>query len=304
MTHATEGDIRELDPDEVTTADIDIERVRAGLTDEENLVRTHAAKIAGALAAHDVDAVTPLVSTLLDRLAEDHSVVLKESLTALALVADERPAELADGVPALVDLLDDELPLIRTFAARVVRPLAAEQPEWFAAELDGLLTVLDSEITNLVEGLEEPPMGGLSTFEQYRAIGEEGRKRQLAARAVAANVVVAVAEADSAAVVEHVPAIVDLLDSDDTLLITTSADVIASVAEDHPDATGAAVEPLCVCLDTHDGAARANVVTALGYIGDDTAVGPLREVANDADADEDLRALAAETADWLDHDTA
>ncbi|EMA52589.1 MULTISPECIES: HEAT repeat domain-containing protein [Halococcus] len=304
MTHATADDVRELDPDEITPADIDIERVRAGLTDEENLVRTHAAKIAGALADQDPDVVVPVVPTLLDRLAEDHSVVLKESLTALALVADERPAELTDGVPALVDLLDHDLPLVRTFAARVVRPLAAEHPEWFATELDDLLATLDSEITNLVEGLEEPPMGGLSTFEQYRAIGEEGRKRQLAARAVAANVVVAVAEADSGALVEHVPAVVDLLDSDDTLLVTTSADVIASVAEDYPEAVSDATDPLCACLDTHDGAVRANAVTALGYIGDDSAVGPLREVANDAEADEDLRALAAETADWLARDAA
>ncbi|WP_049899434.1 HEAT repeat domain-containing protein [Halococcus agarilyticus] len=302
MTHATADDIRELDPDEITPADVDIEHVRAALTDEENLVRTHAAKIAGTLANQDPDVVVALVPTLLDRLAEDHSVVLKESLTALALVADERPAELADGVPALVDLLDHDLPLVRTFAARVVRPLAAEHPEWFATELDDLLATLDGEITDLVEELEEPPMGGLSTFEQYRAIGEEGRKRQLAARAVAANVVVAVAEADSDAVVEHVPELVDLLDGDDTLLVATSADAIANVAEDHPDAATAAVEPLCACLDGHDETARASAVAALGFVGDDEAVGPLREVANDEEADEDLRALAADTADWLDRD--
>ena len=304
MTHATADDIRELDPDEVTPADVDTERVRAGLTDEENLTRTHAAKIAGALAAHDVGAVVLLVPALLDRLAEDHSVIQKESLTALALVADERPAELADGVPALVDLLDHDLALLQTFAARVVRPLAAEQPEWFATELDGLLATLDSEITNPVEGLEQPPMGERSSFEKPQAVGEQERQRQLAVQAIAANVVVAVAEVDSDALVEHVPTIIDLLDSDDTFLVTTSADVIAAIAEDHPDAASDATEPLCACLDTHDGAARASAVTALGYIGDDSVVGPLREVANDGEADEDLRALAAETADWLDHDIA
>lgn len=304
MTHATANDVRELDPDAVTPADVDIERVRAGLTDEENLVRTHAAKIAGALAARDADAVTPLVPTLLDRLAEEHSVVLKESLTALALVADEHPTELADGLSALVGLLDHDLPLLRTFAARVVRPLAAEHPGWFATELDGLLAALDSEATDPDPELERPPTGERSSFEQYDAIAEQARQRRLAARAVAANVVLAVAEADSDAVVEHLSTLVARLDSDDGLVVTTSAGAIASIAEDHPDAASEATEPLCACLDATDETTRARAIRALGFIGDDGAVGPIREVADDENAGEDLRALAADTADWLDRDTA
>lgn len=304
MTHATESDIRELDPDEVTPADVDIDRVRAGLTDEENLVRTHATKIAGVLAAHDADAVVPVVPTLIDRLAEDHSVVLKESLTALAFVADERPAELADGTAALVDLLDHDLPLVRTFAARVVRPLAAEQPEWFATELDGLLAALDRETAAPVQGLETPPTGEFSATEPPQPMDEGRRNRQLLVQAVAANVVAAVAETDRDAVVDHVPALADLLERDNGLLVATSADAIASIAEVRPDAASVAVEPLCACLGNHDTAARASAVTALGFVGDSAAIGPLREVANDEEADDDLRALAAETADWIAADDA
>lgn len=304
MADPNPDDLMALDPETVAPADLAVEDLRARLAVEENLVRTRAAQLTAVLAAEDTERAVSLVPTLLDRLVadDDHSVVLKATLTALVPIADDRPDALDGGARPLVPLLGHDLPLIRTFAARVVRPLAAEHPEWFVPHVGTLIDVLGREDHDLSEDVETMPGKQDPTNEQYRNMTQEIEQRRFIARGVAANLLLAVSETEPGALEGHVTGLIDLLDVEDASVVAASAGAIAGLAQETPSAAREATQPLCGCLDSPDDTVRARAVTALGFLGDPAAVEPLRAVADDPDADEDLRALAAETAGWLEGD--
>jgi HEAT repeat protein len=91
-----------------------------------------------------------------------------------------------------------------------------------------------------------------------------------------------------------------LLDDDNPAVRAAAAGTLAALAEHQPTELNEVVPPLIDALDDVDETVRARAVAALGHLGDDAAVDPLREVAGNEDTDADLRDLAAETADFLD----
>ena len=300
MATSESDDIRDIDPETVTADDIDIDRVETGLESDENLIRTHAAQLTTALAAEDPQSITPLVPTLAEMFDDDRSVVLKEVLFSLSLLAEDDPDAVVDVAGDLVGVLDHDLPLINSAGARALRPLAVEHPTAFVEHVDELLTVVERPVSDPMEGLDPSPNPDVVRAETVENVRAQSQRRQLAARVVAANVVVEVAHVETGAVLPHTGRLVELLDDDDPAVRSASAGALATVAEHLPDTLDEAVPSLTDALDDVDDTTRARAVAALGYVGDDAAVDPLRELAADEDADEDLREMAAETADFLD----
>ncbi len=294
MTTGDADGIRDVDPSEAPPAEIDL--VRAGLESENNLDRTHAAQVVSAMAAEDVELVEPLAPTLVGLFDDERTVVLKEVLFALSLLAEDDPDSVADDVGGLIGLLDHDVPLIRTVAARALRPVAVDQPEVFAAHVDDLLTVVEQPVEDPTEGYEPDPSAHSAQIRTINDVRDNAERRQLAARAVAAHVVVEVADRDPAAVADHVDRLADLLDDDSP---AAAADALANVAEGQPDAVGGVTDALIGTFDDQDDPTRASAVAALGFVSDEAAVEPLRELADDDEADEDLRELAAETAAFI-----
>jgi HEAT repeat protein len=292
-------DIRDIDPETVEAGEVDIDRVEAGLRSDENLVRTHAAQLTTAVAADDPRAIRPLVPTLADLFDDDRSVVLKEVLFALSLLAEADPDAVVDVADGLVGVLDHDLPVIHSAGARALRPLAVECPEAFVDHVDDLMAVVERPVSDPMEGLDPSPNPDMIRTETVENVRGQSRRRQVTARVVAATVIVEVADIEPAAVRPHVDRLVDLLDDDNPAVRAASAGVLATAAEHRPDDIGEAVPSLVDALEDVDDTTRARAVAALGYIGDDVATGPLRDLAADEDADENLREMAAETADFL-----
>jgi len=299
MTTAESDDIREIDPKTVSPGEIDLDRVREGLQSDENLVRTHAAQLTTALAAEDPRAIEPLVPTLTDMFDDDRSVVLKEVLFSLSLLAEEDSGTLADATGGLVGVLDHDLPLIRSAGARAIRPIAAERPAAFVNHIDDLLSVVERPANDPTEGLELSPNDGPIRAETVENVREQAQRRQHSARVVAATLLTEIADIDPEALRGDHDALIALLDDDSPAIRAASAGTLANLAEADPDALAGAIDPLIAALDDVDDATRARAVAALGFLGDETAVEGLRELTDDEDAADDLRDMAAETADFL-----
>lgn len=312
MTDVPTEDLAALDPETLSAAEVPVEQVRAGLASEDNQVRTHAAQVVAALAADDAAAARPLVPDLAAALGDERTVVNRECAAALAAVAEASPADARPAVDPLVAVLDDDVPVVRLYAAGAVRPVAAAHPEWFAPHVERLLALMAASPTDPTAGHGEGPTDDPHLRERVAQVGAEERRRQLAARTIVANVVLAVAQTDPEALTPHVDALVDLVRDAEGAVLAAAAGALAAVAETDPDAVVAAgaVDPLRDCLTVPDRDVLVHAVTALGYVGDPAAVDDLRAFAAgddplaDADgsggvADDDLRELAAETADWL-----
>ncbi|WP_225334869.1 HEAT repeat domain-containing protein [Halomicrobium urmianum] len=301
MTTGDADEIRDVDPTETPPEEIDLDLVRAGLKSENNIDRTRAAQIVSTMAAEDLELVEPLVPTLVEMFDDERTVVLKEVLFTLSLLAEEDPGHVADDVGGLIGLLDHDIPLVRTVAARALRPVAVDRPEVFTAHADDLLTVVEQPVEDPTEGYEPDPNAHSAQVQTINDVREKAERRQLAARAVAAHVVVAVADRDAEAVMDHVGRLADLLDDDSPAVTAAAADALANVAEQQPDAVGGVTDALIGTFDGPDDPTRASAVAALGFVGDEAAVEPLRELADDDEADDDLCELATETAAFIEN---
>ncbi|GKZ14480.1 HEAT repeat domain-containing protein [Haladaptatus sp. T7] len=291
-------EITALDPETVSPGDVDTEGLRAALEREDNLVRTHAARLVSAVAERDLDSVEPLVPTLVGALDDDRIVVLRESLVVLAAIAEDSPEAVREAIPSLCSLLEHETPLIPALASEVVRVLAVERAEWFVPHVGELVTAMETEPT-------DPTAGGADAFSndaEPRAhvtdVYREELRRQITARTVVANVVYEVATIDPESVRPHASRFVALIEAGSGAVLSASVCAVNMISEANPEAVENAVEPLCDRLSVPDRAVQVHAVSALGNVGDPTAVEPLREFADgDAPLDDEIRSLARTTAD-------
>lgn len=313
MTDSRHAGVLALDPGEAIPAAVSTDDLRAALDADDNQTRVHAAAIAARLASIDTTAVEPLTPALIARLDDDRVAVLRDSLTALAFVARDDVTLVRDAVPGLVDLLAHDVPIVRSFAARPVRTIAVDEPDWFTAHVDGLLDVVETPIqdpTAAADGASAAPNPGLATgaqdsdvapefVETKASIAEAEERRQFAARTIAANVLVEVATHDPDAIEPQLGRVLDCLDSDGPAVQAAMVDVVGALAESGNVQPGAVIDPLCGCLDSDDDAIRARAIRALGHLKEPDAIPGLRAVAREDDAPGELRTLADETADWL-----
>jgi vesicle coat complex subunit len=293
-------DIRDIDPETATPGEVDIKRVESGLRSDNNLVRTHAAQLTTALAAEDPHTIEPLVPTLSGMFDDDRAVVLKEVLFALSLLADDDPEAVVDVASDLLGVLNHDLPIVNSAGARVLRPLAAERPDAFSDHVDELLAIVEHPVLDPLEGLEPSPNPDAVRTETVENIRGQSKRRQLAARVIVAHLLVKVTDIEPTSVSPHSDRLIALLNDDNPTVRSATAGALAALAEHQPAELDEAIPSLIDALDDVDDTVRARIIAALGHLGDDAAVDPLREVTRDEDADADLRDLAAETADFLD----
>lgn len=299
MTDATSHEILSVDPEDgVDPDDVSLAALRSGLDSDDDQVRTHAAKVAAVLAQSDVDAVADLLDALADRLEDQWNVVVYQTMIALHTVAEERPGDLEPVVPEVVGVLHRDLPVLKVLTARTLGHVAVDDAGTLTDHVEVLVDAVREEPDDILdrENLEEATREDHTYHER---VNREGQTQQTLAREIVANVLVEVTEADPAAVEPHVSSVIDLLGDDDGAVVSASADVVGTIGRADAAAVADAVDPLCDLLDHRDEAVAANAISALGYVGDPAAVDPLREVAEDEARDEELRELAADTADFL-----
>lgn len=285
----------------VPVGDVDLGAVRSGLQSDRNTVRIHAAEVAAGIATDDSDEAAVLVPDLAHALDDELRTVVYQTTIATTQIAEDHPLALEPAIDPLVDTLDHDLPLVRTLAARSLGFVALERPDLFVEHVDTLVDVTRRETEDVVS--EDAVTRADLDPEQRQSlqqINKESQIRQLVTRAITANLLVEVAAYDPDALAPYADEFVELLDDDDTSVAVPSADVVATLAEADVADLSHAVDPLCDLLDHEDEGLAANAVTALGFVGDARAVGPLRDLAAADDADEDLRELADRTAGFID----
>lgn len=295
MTDAGRHEIMATDVSEAVPASV----LRSGLASADPIVRAHAAAVASNLPEEALGELQDLVPALADALDDDRRRVAFHATVALSLVAEERPELLEPAVPRLVPLLSHDLSLVRTAAARALGLVAEAHPGLLADHVGALLAAA----ARGPEDVLEPAAIERADFDydrgsKYRAVNREARLQQARARSLAAGVVLAVAEHDPAALRPHVPGVVDLLAADEGGVASAGAAVLGVLARDgHRDAVP--TDPLLDLLSSADDDLVLAAVAALGFVGDRAAAAPIRGVAGDAGRDEELRALAADTAAFL-----
>jgi HEAT repeat protein len=302
MTAATTEDLLDLNPDSVTRDDVELDLVREALRNETDLVRDRAAAILLAFAEADPESVLPAIEEIAIGVDSDHINVTHKTLSTVVLLGEEHVDELEPLVEPTVGCLYDEVPRTQAFAAKALQPIAANHPEWLVPHTDLLLSVAQAELEDLTDDIPDETLEDPNAAEQFQNAAKEEQKQQFLARAVAANLLYEAVDADPSTA----PAVDELLDTiegADGTVTAAMIDSIAAIGEAGPIAIEGAVEPLIELLDHPAEEVRARVVKALGFSGDDRAVEPLRDLADDPDAGDDLQALAAETADWIEQET-
>jgi len=302
MTDAERHEIMAVDPEtDLPEAEVAPETVRSGLDSDDTIVRMHAAKVAAVLGRADAERVAPLADDLADALDDERNVVSFQSAIALACIAEEDVDRLEPAVPELVAMLSDEFADVRELSARALATVVQDRSDLFVDHVDGLIAAAGQEPENVLDPEAEPEaeLDPETVQSPTQTVNKEKHVQQMLARETAANVLAETATHDPAAAEPHVPDLVDLLSDPNIGVATAAADVLGTVAEENPAAVADAVDPLRDLLDEDDENLVAVAVRALGFADDPAAVPELRELAADEDRSEDLRDLAAETADYL-----
>ncbi|MBO4248005.1 HEAT repeat domain-containing protein [Halomicrobium sp. IBSBa] len=292
LTH----DIESVSADEVS-ADV----LRSGLEHETNLVRTHAVRVAAAVADDDPATAVEHAPQLIANLEHERTNVKLHSALALASLVDEAPEAVEDAVGPIVDLLDQDPPILQLAAVQFVRESITTMPRAYRPHLQQLVDrTMEDPAVDFTEGRAgETPSQERAEF--YQNVSEDETKRQWATRVVTANMIAELASIEPAAVADHIPTLVGVLDSESDAVgvLTTVANIVASVAEHDPTLVDGAVDPLVELLAHHDTPTVSTAVAALGFLAPPAAIEPLRDVAADEQRDEDLRELASETATFI-----
>lgn len=283
---------------------VPVETLRAGLASDDSSVRLHAANVASFVPHDESDRLEAVVPELVALLEGEPEVTTYQATIALGILSEESPAAIEPAVSRLVELLGNDMSLIRSVAATCLTNVAMDRPELVADEVDTLVAVTTTTPDNAVERehLENPELEP-EQRESLHAIDWEEGVRQQVSRDVAANLLVEVATYDAQRVHPYREELLAVLEDGPTSVQVAIADVFAQIAREDPAAAEPAVDALCALLDRRDVSLVATAVTALGFIGDAAAVGPLTELADDEEREEDLRDLARETAAFIDPDT-
>jgi hypothetical protein len=287
-----------IDLEAVDGETVDATALDAALASTDPTVRQRGVRVCTALAATDLDAVAEHTDGLTRLLADDSTAVATTAGTALRPIAERRPAALAEYTDRVVAAIETDGDVRQTVTA-VLSPLVVERPTAVAPHVAQLVAALtaddgEGESSSVPETVTSTPTR--RTIRHHEAVTET---RDRVARQTLANVVVAAAEADPDAVDDDaLDGMTTLLSDDDAVVAGAAAAALGVVAEADPDAVAPAVPALVASLDYDDTTVRVRAIRTLGFVGDETAVSPLRTVAEE-DPDADVRALAGETATFL-----
>jgi HEAT repeat protein len=275
----------------------DPEQFTVALSSDEPTTRREAIDDFGALARIDPDAATDHVEAVIDCLTDESLVVARGAAEALVPIAREHPDALLDSLDAIVESLSADAIDLALVGAKLLTPLAVEYPEEIGTSADRLLEIL------VTDEIPTPETAVPATIERdearklVKSVQQEALERRQYVRRTAANVVVAVVEADPTAVTD-IEALQTLLDDDDPGVVGPALDALGVIAESAPETVSPALDSILDCLDHSETVVRARAVRTLGYLGEEAAAPALRDVAVEDD-DAEVSELAAETAAFL-----
>ncbi|GAA0243092.1 hypothetical protein GCM10009000_068410 [Halobacterium noricense] len=233
-----------------------------------------------ALAADDNVAVSLRAFAVLDAVAEREPSALDGKLvgTVSALDSEIVDAQLA-GATLLGTLVVKRPDLVAPYARQLIEAIRATEPE---PEVRDFGDVVDDEVTR-------------RTLQEHEA-AERGRR--IFGRRTLINVVVAITEQEPSSSFDVVDNLVVLFEDVDPSVVGGAIDALGELAAANPSVVAPVGDRLRDCLDHDHRVVRARSVRALGRLGDDAAVEKLRALA-ETDDDENVRTIAAETADFL-----
>ena len=298
MTADSSKPLDGIEPESISPEDVDEAEIRAALASSNPLVKQKGVDVCETLAEADVDAVRPLLDDVAALADDDNAAIALRAIAVLDEVAGEDPAALEDRLDGLVGAADDEVVDVQLTAATALGKLVVARPDLVAPYASRL-----AEAIRITEPDPEPEDVGDLVDDQVtrRTIAEhvEGeRKRLTSGRRTLVNVVVAVTEEEPEPAFESVEELVALLEDVDPGVAGGAVDALGQLAAADAEVVAPVSDRLVDCLDHDRTVVRARAVRALGHLGDDAAVPELRRVA-ERDDDEDVRELAAETADFL-----
>lgn len=290
---------------------VDVEKVLSLLDMNDGQARNEALMTLVHVADHDPDLVVEHTDRFVESLDDGFPVAESSAAQVLSRISPEYPERVVPAIPRLVEMLDDVPPLTGYRAGRALVPLLGHAPEEFVPKTE-----------KLVEVLTDPPNPGIPSEEELDQMPQEQRKqieerlearedearkdiaRTFGIREFTANALVEVTEREPERVAPHVGELAEWVDDGPTIVRGATIDAIANVAQHDQSAVEPAVDALIRVARTDANSVRAHAIQALGYAGATEAVEPLREVAasDDAELDEDVKDLAAETADFLENE--
>ncbi|MFC7203176.1 HEAT repeat domain-containing protein [Haloferax namakaokahaiae] len=302
MTTDSSNPLDGITPESVAPRDVDDAEVRAALASSSPLVRQRGVEVLDSIAAQNPDAIDPFLDAVAAATADDNAPIALRAISVLDTVAATDPARLDGHLDDLVGVLDSELVDVQLTGGKLLATLVVERPELVSAYVGELVaairaTELDEQPTNFGEVVSDPVTR--QTLEKH----EEGeRERRLSSRRTLVNVVVAIAETDPDAAADAVEDLLTLLDDIDPTVTGGAIDALGEVAASNPEAVVPVADRLVDCLDHGRSLVRARTIRALGYLGDESTVPALERVAA-TDDDEDVRELAAATAEFISETT-
>ncbi|WP_225333516.1 HEAT repeat domain-containing protein [Halomicrobium urmianum] len=298
MSTDAEDPLDEVDTESVTSDDVTEAEVHEALSSASPVTRRRGVEVCESFAESDVDAVRPYLDDLAALVGGDNSGIALRAISVLDTVADAEPAALEGRVASLAAVADDDIVDVQLTAGVALGKVVVERADLVAPFVERLIAGVRE--TELDEGIPEVPdaVDDRATRQTIREHEEQERSRRLSARRTLSNVVVAVTQETPDEAVDAVGDLVTLLDDRDPEVAGCAVDALGELAEPHPEAVAPVSEALLDCLDHDRSSVRARAIRALGRLGDDDAVPTLRAMAEEDD-DENVRELAAETADYL-----
>ncbi|SFL43913.1 HEAT repeat-containing protein [Halogranum rubrum] len=298
MTTDSSKPLDGITPEETTPGDVDDAEIRAALASSSPLVRQRGVEVLDSLAAQDLDAVDPFLDEVAAAAADNNVAIALGAIGVLDTIAATDPTRLDGRLDHLVSVLDTELVDVQLTGGKLLATLVVEEPDLVSPYVRELVvaiheTEIDENPPNFAEVVSDPVTR--RTLQEH----EQGeRERWLSSRRTLVNVVVAVAETDPEAAADAVDDLLTLLDDVDPSVAGGAVDALGELATSHPETVAPVADRLVGCLNHGHSLVRARAIRALGYLGDESTVPALREVA-ETDDDEDVRELAADTAEFI-----
>ena len=231
-----------------------------------------------------------------------HPLLRNEALQFLVVFAAHDPSAVADVVPQLAALLQDEQ-TDTDAAAHILATIGRSQPDALVDVVPKLELFLETEPGRAHTWILAA-IGHLSkehaniTVEVIPTAAEFLSAEELTLRSNAAGVLADLADEYPTEVEPWVPNAIELMEDADEQVRYNATAILARVAKEYPDSVTPATEQLLDVLDDELDNTRFNACWALNHISATSALEKLREVAT-TDSDEDVRAVARLAVDSI-----
>lgn len=298
MTEQSEPPLGDVTLDDVAPETIDTDEVRAALTSSRAHVRQRGARACERLVEADVDAVRPLVADLGRALTAENPGVVQSAASALTEIAEADVAAVESVVQQAASLADADLAGVQLSGAQVLAVVGRERPAYCSPVVGTLVESLGQPLPTTADDSLAESVDDWETRQTIRQHEQEEQEQASLARQLVANVVVAVAEADPAAVTDHVANVADLTDHEDPVVRGAALDTLGAVGREYPSAVTPFTAAVVACLDADESVLRSRAIRALGHVGAADCVEALETTA-ESDPNDDVAAFAEETAAFL-----